>query len=405
MTDLTTAEEKSAGNTRADEDLTLPRFEPPVPTERAREMVELDPELKKCVELQVESFVQGLLTADVHGGDFRKRIDQLFKLGRKEIADATRLNSSFLRKGYVGIEKEPAFRAMTELRTVMEGLNPSRHGDLLKPARVFGLFPGGTRLKAYLRKFESAGAQIDKLSHQLSVAQDDLERDAISIEDAKTQLWAAMQNLKAAAHFSEILQNRLREQVDACKTSDPLRARALEQEALFYAVQNLEGILTQQAVTVNGYLALEPLQKTARELSNGIDRLKTTGMAALSVAQILAIATGNQIRVAEAMGKTKEVIGNLVVQTSVQLGQHVNTTAKFATDPIIEINKLQTAFDNTFKAIDDMENFRSAAIGNMQKNNQALQQLIEQAKPCLERAAGSEKVDAATAGPVHLGTP
>jgi uncharacterized protein YaaN involved in tellurite resistance len=210
MSDLTTTRVKPDGSARTGNALALPRFEPTVPAERAREMVELDSELKKRVEAQVETFMQGLLAADVLGGDFRKRIDQVFKLGRKEIADATILNSSFLRKNYVGIEESPAYRAMTELRTIMEDLNPSRHGDLLKPTKILGLIPGGNKLKAYLRKFESADGQIEKLSHQLSVAQDDLERDAISIEEAKTQLWAAMQNLKAAAHFSEVLQERLR---------------------------------------------------------------------------------------------------------------------------------------------------------------------------------------------------
>ena len=180
---------------------------------------------------------------------------------------------------------------------------------------------------------------------------------------------------------------------------------ALEQEALYYSAQNFEGILTQQAVTVNGYLALDPLKKTAREMSIGIDRLKTTGMSALAIAQMVAIATGHQIRVQQALSETKQVIGNLVVQTSAQLGQHVQTVAKAASDPLIEIGKLQNAFDNTFKAIDAMDNYRSVAIGNMVKNNQTLQQLIDKSKPYLERAASgaaASGLDSSTIGPVKL---
>lgn len=382
--------------------LKAPEFGEVLSAAQTRDMVALDAAMRGRIETQVDAFLQEMLGADVHGEDFKRRMDQAFRLGRKEIADASRLNSSFLKQSFRGLEGSAAYSAMSRLRDVMDNLNPGHQGDLLSSQKILGFIPMGNRLKRYLRKFESAGGQIEALVKQLNAAQDDLDRDVVAIEEAKTQLWVAMNNLKSAAYFAEVLQKKLQQQVNALKSSDPERARAFEQEALFYAVQNLDGILAQQAVTINGYLALEPLKKTARELSNGIDRLKTTGTAALSVAQMVAIATANQMRVADALTQTREVIGDLVVQTSVQLGQHCNTTARLATDPAIELSKLQSAFDNTFKAIEAMDNFRSNAIDNMVKNNQSLQQLIDQSKPYLERAAGLIRHDAAATGPVHL---
>lgn len=382
--------------------LKAPEFGPLLPATGAAQMMRLDDGTRQQIEKQVDTFLQDLMCADVHGEDFKRRMDQAFRLGRKEIADASRLNSAFLKQNFRGLEGTPAYQAMSRLREVMDELNPGRQGDLLVSQKLFGLIPMGNRLKRYLRRFESAGGQIDALVKQLSLAQDDLERDVVAIEEAKAQLWSALLNLRSAAYFAEILQNKLQQEVLALRSSDPERARAFEQEALFYAVQNLEGILAQQAVSTNGYLALEPLKKTARELSNGIDRLKTTGAAALSVAQMVAIATANQVRVAKALGETREIIGELVVQTSVQLGQHCNNTAKLASEPSLELAKLQTAFDNTFTAIDAMDNFRSAAIDNMVKNNQVLQQLIDQSRPYLERAAGLSRGDAAAVGPVYL---
>jgi len=371
----------------------------------ARSLVHLDESMKERVELQAETFIQGLLAADVHSEDFKKRIDSAFRLGRREIAEATRLNTGFLRQNYRGIESSPAYQAMAELREIMDELDPGRQGSLIEPVKILGLIPGGSRLKTYFRKFESASRQIDRLVHQLTAAQDDLERDAIAVEDAKVQLWAALQNLKAAAHFAQVLQKKLTAQVDGLKAVDPLRARALEQEALYYAAQNLDGILAQLAVSVNGYLALDPLKKIARELSNGIDRLKTTGMSALAIAQMVAIATGNQVRIQQAMARTREVVGNLTVRTSTQLGEHARTVGKSAADPMIEIGKLQAAFDNTFKAMDTMDSYRSAAIQTLTKNAEMLQALVDKAKPYLERAAAgpaAARVDPALVGPVAL---
>ncbi len=385
--------------------LTPPEFSPAVPQAKAKELVPLDEGLRQRVDEQVDAFIQGLLAADVHSDDFKKRLDSAFKLGRKEIADATRLNTSFLKQNFRGIEDSPAFHAMGQLRGIMDSLDPGKQGDLFSTNKILGFIPGASKLKAYLRKYESADSQIAALITQLSAAQDDLERDVVALDETKVQLWQAMQNLKAAAHFAEAMQNKLHGHVETLKSTDPLRGKALEQEALYYAAQNLEGILIQQSVTVNGYLALDPLKKTAREMSIGIDRLKTTGMSALAIAQMVAIATGNQIRVQQALSQTKEVIGNLVVQTSAQLGVHAQTVAKSASDPLIEIGKLQGAFDNTFKAIDAMDNFRSQAITNMVKNNQTLQQLIDKSKPYVERAsagAGASGVDPVTIGPVSL---
>lgn len=385
--------------------LSAPDFSSPVQGSAASELVNLDQDLKARVEAQAEAFVRALLVADVHGEDFRRRMDSAFKLGRKEIAQATRLNSAFTRQSYRGIESSAACQAMSELRGIMDQMNPVRFGDLFEPSKLLGFLPGGDRLKAYFRKFESASRQIDVLVARLSEAQDELERDAIALEESKKQLWEAMQNLKAAAHFSQVLEKKLKAQIESLRATDANRARVLEQEALFYAVQNYEGLLTQLAVSVNGYLAMEPLKKTAREMSIGIDRLKTSGMSALAVAQTIAIATGNQMRIQDALQKTREVIGNLVAQSAAQLGQHAQTVGKAATDPTLELAKLQAAFDHTFKALDAMDSFRSAAIAGMARNNEALQALIDKSQPYVERAAqgaAASKVDPALVGPVAL---
>ena len=76
----------------------------------------LDAGLGARVDKQVDHFLQGLLSADVMGEDFKRRIDATFRLGRKEIAEATRLNTSFTQRNFRGLETSPAYAAMTDLR-------------------------------------------------------------------------------------------------------------------------------------------------------------------------------------------------------------------------------------------------------------------------------------------------
>ncbi|WP_269148901.1 toxic anion resistance protein [Bordetella ansorpii] len=222
------------------------------------------------------------------------------------------------------------------------------------------------------------------------------------------KLWDAMQKLKGAITFAEKLDTQVSSRVDALKATDPDRARALEQEVLFYVRQNYQDMQTQMAVNVNGYLSMTVLKKTAREMVNGCNRVATTGMSALATAQTVARATGNQIQVMEMLQGVSTTIGDLVTETSRQLGQHVQRTGEFAADPLIGVQRIQEMMDNTFKAMDAMDTFRSQAIETMGKNNALMKAQIERSEQYLDRSrqqAASEAVRQAPAlpdGPVQV---
>jgi hypothetical protein len=258
---------------------------------------------------------------------------------------------------------------------------------------------------AYFRKFESAGEQLKTAMTQLYAARDDVQRDIADIEATRGKLWEAMQKLAGAAHFAQTLDSRLAEQVNALEATDPQRAQALRQEVLFYARQNLTDILTQQAVCVNGYLALDVLKKTGREMMNGCTRVATTGMSALAVAQTVARATGNQIQVMEMLQGVNATIGELISQTGRQLNQHVDATAQFASNPMIGIEKMQEMFDQTYKAMDAMDNFRAKAIDTMGRNNEIMRDQISKSERYVDRVRQQQAravVSAPIDGPVKL---
>jgi len=268
---------------------------------------------------------------------------------------------------------------------MLDELNPGKQGDLFSERRLLGFIPFGSKLEAYFRKFQSAGTQLQTVMTQVYAARDDMKRDAAEIEQAKGKLWDAMEKLKGAIYFAEQLDSRLHQAVESARVSDPLRAKALEQEVLFYARQNYQDMQTQMAVNVNGYLSLDVLKKTAREMVNGCNRVATTGMSALATAQTVARATGNQIAVMEMLTGVSDTIGDLVAQTSRQLGQHVEKTGEFAANPLLAVQRIQEMFDNTFQAMDAMDNFRSRAIEAMGQNNVMLKEQIARSEQYLDR--------------------
>jgi uncharacterized protein YaaN involved in tellurite resistance len=277
----------------------------------------------------------------------------------------------------------------------------------MQPRKLLGLIPFGNKLEAYFRKYQSAAEQLKTSMGQLYAARDDMHKDVIAIESTRAKLWEAMTKLAAAARFATQLDTQLDERVRALEPTDPQRAQALRQEVLFYARQNLQDIQTQQAVCVNGYLALDVLKKTGREMINGCTRVATTGMSALAVAQTVARATGNQIRVMEMLQGVNATIGNLISETGRQLNQHVDQTTQFAQNPMLGIEKMKEMFDQTFQAMDTMDNFRTKAIEVMGQNNAMIRDQLARADGYVDRTRQQQAREAASAavaasGPVKL---
>jgi len=372
----------------------------------ARTALPLSADMQNAVEEQVDRFMQGLLSEDVQSDAFRQRLDSAFALGREEISIASSLmQGRLLQANFMDMEDSSAFKAIQEMRGHLDTLNPGKEGDLFQMQKFLGFIPYGNKLQTYFRKYQGAAGQLQKSMQQLYTARDDMQRDVIDIEATRVKLWDAMQKLKAAIHFAECLDSRLQQRVIALKNTDAQRAKALEQEVLFYVRQNLQDMLTQQAVCTNGYLALDVLKKTGREMMNGCSRVATTGMSALAVAQTVARATGNQIKVMDALTGINSTIENLMTETGRQLNQHTDRVGQFAQNPMIGIDKLKDMFDQTFKAMDAMDSFRSKAIEVMGQNNQIIQQQCAKAELYLDRHRQQQAREASSlnaSGPVHL---
>ena len=386
--------------------LTPPEVITPVSEITAKTAVPMSPELKTAVEDQVDRFMEGLMTEDVQSEAFKARLDSAFALGREEVSVASSLmQGRLLQRNFAGVEDSTAFKAIQDMRGHLDDLNPGKEGDLFQPQKLLGFIPYGNKLQSYFRKYQSASGQLQKSMQQLYAARDDMQRDVVDLEATRSKLWDAMQKLNGAIHFAETLDAKLHAKVEALKATDPQRAKALEQEVLFYARQNLQDMLTQQAVCTNGYLALDVLKKTGREMMNGCNRVATTGMSALAVAQTVARATGNQIATMEMLQGVNTTIEGLIAETGRQLNTHVDKTTQFAQNPMIGIEKLKEMFDQTFKAMDAMDAFRTKAIDVMGQNNAIIKEQLAKADQYVDRVRQQQAREAtrqAISGPVAL---
>jgi len=356
--------------------LTPPEVIEPVSPVQTVGAVPLPDASKAKVEAQLVAFIAALKTENVQSDAFRAKLDSAFQVGRAEIAEVTKLTNAFTEGNFVNEVNSPAYKAISEMRQLFDELNPANQGDLFAPNKVWGIIPFGTKLQSYLRRYEGARNQIEALYEVIVHAQDDVRRSVSELGDVRKKLWGGLEKLEAVVYFIGELDNRLSAEIDAMKLADPVRARALETEVLYYVRQNLGDVQGTQALTINAYNIADELRKCGREVIIGCQRMETMGMSALSIAVTLARATGVQIRTLDVLEKSKQAVEALIAATGDAMLNHTKRVAAFSANPLLGVQKLQEMFDKTAQAVQVMDTYRSDSLVTMKANNEMLRGMV-----------------------------
>jgi len=102
------------------------------------------------------------------------------------------------------------------------------------------------------------------------------------------------------------------EQVAALEASDPKRAKTMQEDVLFYVRQKHQDLLTQLAVSIQAYLAIDVIIKNNIELIKGVQRATTTTISALRTAVIVAQALADQKLVLDQISALNTTTSNLI---------------------------------------------------------------------------------------------
>ena len=120
--------------------------------------------------------------------------------------------------------------------------------------------------------------------------------------------------------------------------------------------------LTQLAVSIQGYLALDIIRRNNLELIRGVQRATTTTVVALRTAGIVAQALADQRLVLDQITALNTTASNLIAATGQlhrQQSTDVNTRAASSTD---DIATLHGAFRNIYATMDEIDSFRVGSL-------------------------------------------
>jgi uncharacterized protein YaaN involved in tellurite resistance len=355
-------------------------------------LVPLKTEERSALEQKVDAFVDDLVATDANSPEFGKKVDQLTNMGRKEIMEASGASNRFLDRPVKAIDADNGIGAnLTQLRRTVEDLDPGRNGALSKRKKLFGIIPFGNNLKNYFQKYQSSQTHISKILGHLASGKDELLKDNAAIDVERANLWKTMGRLEQMIHISKTLDGRLEQKANELDASDPAKAKAIRETALFYTRQRTQDLLTQMAVTVQGYLALDLVKKNNVELVKGVDRASTTTVAALRTAVTVAQALTNQRLVLEQITALNTTTANIIDRTGELLKSQTAEIHKQAASSTIPLETLQRAFQNIYDTMDAVDTFKLQALGSMKQTVDVLSSEVEKSRGYIARAEGVEQ--------------
>lgn len=376
--------------------LTPPQPVEPIPQEKAGQMVKLDQQAITRVDEKVNEFINTVIRSDVQSDPFKERVNAIHNMGSKEIRASAAVSNRILDRPVKAMDSglfndtTPVSRSLVDLRKTVEDLDPSRQGDLFSPQRLLGILPFGNRLRDYFLRYQSSQAHINAIINALYHGQDELRKDNAAIEQEKANLWNLMQQLQQYIYAGKKIDAALEAKVTEIETSDPEKARVVREEMLFYVRQKVQDLLTQMAVNIQGYLALDMVRRNNLELIKGVDRATTTTVSALRTAVIVAQALANQKLVLDQINALNTTTSNLIESTSQLLRKQTVDIHQQAANATINIEQLQRAFNNIYESMDMISQYKTDALATMQQTVSVLSGEIDKAQKYLDRVRSDE---------------
>lgn len=378
--------------------LTPPDPVPVVAPEKAAGLVPLSTDQKSKLEERVDSFIDDLVAQDENSPEFGKRVDQITNMGRKEMLEAASHSNRFLDRPIRAMDRDTDIgQSLIELRTTVERLDPSANGKLLSKRgfldKVFG-----SKINNYFAQYRSAQTHIGGILTALANGKDELLMDNAAIDVERRKMWESMGKLEQMIHISNTLDARLEAKATELDGTDPAKAKIIRENALFYARQRTQDLLTQMAVTVQGYLALDLVKKNNVELVKGVDRASTTTVGALKTAITVAQAMTNQKLVLEQITALNTTTANIIDGTSKMLKDNTARIHEQAASSTIPMETLSRAFQNIYDTMDAIDTFKLKALDTMKTAVTSLEGEVAKSKGYIARAEGASQAQASVGG-------
>jgi uncharacterized protein YaaN involved in tellurite resistance len=357
------------------------------------------------LDAKVDGYLGSLIAAEPRSPEFTAKATDVRTMGDDDILRAAESSNRLLKSPVKALQEgglsegSKVGSTLLELRRTVEDLDPK---EATGAKKFLGMIPFGDKLDDYFHKYQSAESHLDAILHALRDGQDELGKDNGALNLEKQQLWEAMGRLNQYVYVAERLDSRLAAAIADLEATDPEKAKAMRDDVLFYVRQKHQDLLTQLAVSIQNYLAIDIVIKNNIELIKGVDRASTTTISALRTAVIVAQALGNQKLVLSQITALNTTTSGLIERTSEMLRDNSVAIQQQAASATIGLPQLQAAFQNIYATMDAIDSFKVEALDNMAASIGTLESEVGKSREYLDRVERQDQ--RVTHGSLDLGS-
>jgi uncharacterized protein YaaN involved in tellurite resistance len=387
--------------------LTAPAPPPAVAETAAPRMAPAVPEAAlPGLDAKVDGYLEALMKVEPKSPAFEAKAADVRTMGNDEVRFAAESSNRMLRMPVKALNEgslsqgSKVGKTLLDLRRTVEDLDPSQATGA---KRLLGMIPFGDKVTDYFRKYQSAQSHLNGILHSLQSGQDELVKDNVALNLEKKSLWESMGRLNQYVYIAERLDAKLSAEVATLDATDPDKAQVLRQDVLFYVRQKHQDLLTQLAVSIQNYLAIDIIIKNNIELIKGVDRATTTTVSALRTAVIVAQALNNQQLVLDQITALNVTTSGLIERTSEMLKINSARIQEQSASSTIGMEQLQRAFANIYETMDAIDTFKVKALDSMAATIGTLETEVAKSRSYLDRVAAHDARQGTAPGALDLG--
>lgn len=376
--------------------LTPPEAVAPVPRERAGGLVPVDDGVRTDMARKASDYVRDLAALDARSPEFASKVGEITGLGAGEMRTAASQSNRMLERAVRslpdkgGDAQAKVAGSLVELRRVVEDLDP-RDLPAGKGRKFLSRLPGGSKLRDHVAKYASAQGTLNKIVGSLRGGQDELRRDNAALQTERVRLWETMGKLQEYVVLTQALDTAVEQHL--ARIIDPQEADAVRADVLFPVRQKHQDLLTQLAVSAQGYLAMDVVRRNNDELIKGVERAATTTVSALRISVMLASALENQKKVVEQVNALRGTTEELIRGNAEMLATQSGEIQRIAADPAVGAETLRAAFQQIYRTLDAIDTYKVQATEAMAATVQSLTDELHQASAYLERSRSKSALE------------
>ncbi len=356
-------------------------------------VLEVDNTSIEVIDQEAENFANGLLklsSSDLDGKEnLKNAIETLGLKIQEEAAHKSKMLQAPIKElSRKSSEGSDVGNALLDLQMKVEDLDPNKI-NFDEPGwfgRTLSLIPGiGKKMKKYFAKYQSSQTTINIIVNSLKNGKNQLIRDNDILKEDQKHMRNITFKLQKAITLGQTIDKKLDYKLQREIEAGSDIHKFVSDELLFPLRQRIMDLQQQLAVNQQGVLAIEIIIRNNKELIRGVDRALNVTVSALQTAVTVALALGHQKVVLSKIDALNTTTSNLIAGTAAKLKTQGVEIHKKASEGMLEMDKLKSAFTDINSAMEDISRFRQDALPRMAETILELDKMSVQSEKAIQK--------------------